>query len=59
MAKIVYETHDDILEITVSELKYKEEIDCWWYYVGGDDEGDGGKARYVPRDRVFYVERGG
>lgn len=55
MAKIVYESDDDVHEVTVSELKYKDDTDCWWYYVDGKN---GNRARYVPRERVFYIERG-
>lgn len=57
MATIVYETADGITEDSVHNLKYKEETDCWWYYVD-DDEGRN-VARYIPRERVYAVERGG
>lgn len=54
MAKIVYETPDDYDVVTVDELKYKEETDCWWFYV----EDGSNRARYIPRERVYRIERG-
>jgi hypothetical protein len=57
MATIVYETDDDVREVTVSELKYNDDTDCWWYYTEGEGR-RGNRARYVPRERVFYIERG-
>jgi len=58
VATIVYETPDGVEEDSVQNLKYKEETDCWWYYL---DDGNGGRnvARYIPRERVYTVERGG
>lgn len=57
MAKIAYETDDGITERTVDRLKYREDIDCWWFYVDEDDASDN-TARYIPRERVYHVERG-
>ncbi len=54
MPKIVHESDDGVREVTVSELKYKDDTGCWWYYL----EAGSNRARYVPRERVFYVERG-
>lgn len=57
MATIAYETPAGVTEETVSDLKYKDDTDCWWYYVDPDERGSN-TAKYVPRERVFYVERG-
>lgn len=57
MPAIAYETPDGINERRVDRLKYREDIESWWFYVDEDDASDN-TARYIPRERVYHVERG-